>query len=77
MVGFIAQLKGRPTKWCYKVATVFTDGATNNSYVHMQETASSEDMLAFEAHCRKLGLEITHYHSENSCFADNAWKNHI
>jgi hypothetical protein len=80
-VGFIAQLKGRATKRRYKVATVFTDGATGYSYVHMQETSSSADTmkakLAFEAHSHKLGVAISHYHCDNGRFADNAWKNHV
>ena len=80
-VGFIAQLKGRATKRRYKVATVFTDGATGYSYVHMQETSSSADTLkaklAFEAHCNKLGVTVSHYHCDNGRFADNVWKSHV
>ncbi len=63
-VEFIAKLKGRATKRRYKVATVFTGGATTGySYVHMQEMSSSADTLkaklAFKAHSHRFGVTIS------------------
>ena len=52
--GFIAVLKGRPTKCRYKAVTIFVDHATRLSYVHLQQGLTSaktvEAKHAFEAY---------------------------
>ena len=80
--GFIGQLKGIPTTRRYKYATIFVDHYSDLSYVHLQETISSEDTLlakrAFEAYAREQGVDtIRHYHCDNGRFADNLWKKDV
>ena len=75
--GFIAQLKGRPTKNRYRYVTVFTDHFSRLSYVYLQKAITSDETVrakrAFESYARTLGVSITHYHADNGRFADNAF----
>jgi len=75
--GFIALLKGRPTKRRYRAVTVFVDHYSRLSYVHMQQQLTSNETLeakhAFEAFARKHGVVVKHYHADNGRFADNAF----
>ena len=80
--GFIAQLKSPVlTRRRYSVATIFVDHYSSLSYVHLQETQSSQDTLAakhaFEAYARDRGVRIQHYHADNGRFVDNAWQDSI
>jgi len=79
--GFIAQLKGRITKRRYKYATVFIDHFSDYTYVHLQETITSQDTIsakkAFEAKCRSMNITVLHYHCDNGRFADNAFKQSV
>ena len=73
--GFLAQLKGSLTKRRYRAATIFVDHASRLSYVHLQESLSSDDTVqakkAFEACARSHGVVVRHYHADNGRFADN------
>ena len=75
--GFIAQLKGSPTKHRYKAATVFVDHFSNLGYVYLQRNLSSNETIlakqAFEAYAASLGVRVKHYHADNGRFADNAF----
>ena len=76
--GFIAQMKGRLTKSRYRVSTVYVDYMSNLTYVHNQVSTTSQETLeskhAFEAYCREKGVDkISHYHSDNGRFIDNAF----
>ena len=73
--GFIAVLKGSPTKHRYRAATVFVDHKSRLSFVHLQQQLTSAETLeakhAFEAFARKFGVVVRHYHADNGRFADN------
>jgi hypothetical protein len=77
-VGFVAQLKGRLTKGRYRIATVFVDHYSRIGYVHLQKDSTSTETIkakdAFELFARERGVKIQHYHADNGCFVDNAWK---
>ena len=75
--GFIAQLKGIPTKQRYRYATVFIDHFSRLSYVHLQKTLTSTETLeakmAFEKFAEGHSVKIEHYHADNGRFADTLW----
>ena len=77
--GLIAQLKGTPTRDRYRIATIFVDHFSDYTFVHLQRDTSSEETLRakreFERISRSMGVKITHYHSDNGRFIDNAWSN--
>ena len=79
--GLLAQLKGTPTLRRYRAATVFVDHFSRMSFVHLQQTLSSEDTLlakqAFERFCSTHGVKVIHYHADNGRFADNAFLNDV
>jgi hypothetical protein len=80
--GFVAQLKSPVlTRRRYSVATIFVDHFSSLSYVHLQETQSSQDTLAakqaFEAYARDRGVKVQHYHADNGRFVDNLWQDSI
>jgi GAG-pre-integrase domain len=79
--GFIAQLKGIPTRNRYKVATVFVDHASDYTYVHLQvDTSSVQTLLAkteFERYAKSVGVTIHRYHADNGRFVDHAWTDHV
>ena len=80
-LGFIAQLKGKLTRRRYKHATIFVDHYSDLSYVHLQETLSSNETVqakhAFEAYARKYNVKLLHYHADNGRFADNLFINDV
>ena len=43
--GFIAQLKGKPTKQCYWAATIIFDHYSYLTYVHLQIGLASEETV--------------------------------
>jgi len=79
--GLIAQLKGIPTTRRYNYATVFVDHYSKLSYIHLQQTLTSEDTVnakkAFENYATTYGVTILHYHADNGRFADNAFRQHL
>jgi len=68
--GLIAQLKGIPTKKCYKCATVFVDLYSNLGYVYLQQLMAANEMIkakeAFERYAKNYGILIQNYHADNS-----------
>ena len=72
--GLIAQLKDIPTIQRYNAATVFVDHFSRLSYVHLQQSLSSEDTVcvkrAFERYCKSHGVRVLQYHADNGRFAD-------
>jgi hypothetical protein len=79
--GLISQLKGKLTRRRYKAATIFVDNFSRISYVHLQESLTSADIVeakeAFEAFTRNMGVRIQHYHADNGRFADNGFMNDV
>ncbi len=79
--GLLAQLKGTPTLWQYRAATVFVNHFSQLSFVHLQQTLSSEDTLlakqAFEQFCSTHGMKVLQYHADNGRFADNAFLTNV
>jgi len=79
--GLIAQLKGIPTKARYHAATVFMDHYSGFGCVCLQHTLSSEETVqakhAFETFVTSHGVTIKHYHTDNRCFQDNAFREAI
>ena len=76
--GLIAQLKGKLTQQRYKYATVFVDQFSGYTlFVYLQKRLTSEETVMakhdFEHSADQHGVKITHYHADNSCFADNAF----
>ena len=67
--GFIAHLKGIPTKQRYCAATIFTDHHSDLSYVHLQKNLTSEGMVqykrVFEVYTKKVMVEIRQDHDGN------------
>jgi hypothetical protein len=61
------------------VATVFVDHYSWLKYVHLMTKLTSEETKdakqAFEHFAKQHGVRILHYHCDNGCFADNAFKN--
>jgi hypothetical protein len=62
MPGLIAQLKESPTRERYRVATIFVDHHTDNTYVHLQPDSSAfHTLLAkheFERHMLSKGVTV-------------------
>jgi GAG-pre-integrase domain len=79
--GLVGQLKGIPTRARYKVATVFVDGYSGLSYVHLQQTTNSTETLEakhqFEGYARTYGVQIHHYHADNGKFVETVWRDDI
>jgi hypothetical protein len=79
--GLVAQMRGKPTKARYKVATVFIDHVSRLSYVHLQKTTSADETVeakqAFERFASANGVKVLHYHADNGIFADNQFKAHV
>jgi hypothetical protein len=78
-VGFIAQLKGTPSKKCYTAATIIVDHYSKLKYIHLMTKLTSEETMeakqAFEHFFEQCGVHIPHYHCDNGQFADNTFKN--
>ena len=76
--GYIAHLRGTPTRDRYKVATIFVDHYSGIGYVHLQRTTSAKDTIEakdrFEAWADTHGVAIRHYHADNGIFADNKFR---
>jgi hypothetical protein len=74
-LGFIGQLKGALTKRRYKAATVFVDHFSDFTFIHLQESMTSQETIkakqSFEAFARQHGVQIRHYHCDNGRFAEN------
>jgi hypothetical protein len=80
-LGFFGQLKGRLTTAKYRLATIFVDHYSDLSYVYLQQTTSAKETLeaknAFELYAKMIGTMITHYHADNSRFAENLWRSYV
>ena len=76
--GYIAHLRGTPTRDRYRVATVFVDHFSGVGYVHLQRSTSAKDTIEakerFEAWADTHGVKIRHYHADNGIFADNKFR---
>ena len=76
--GYIAHLRGTPTRDRYRVATVFVDHYSGIGYVHLQRSTSAADTIEakerFEAWADTHGVAIMHYHADNGIFADNQFR---
>jgi hypothetical protein len=77
-VGFFAQMKGKLTKKRYRCATIFVNHFSRLRFIHLQTDDSSEETLAakraFETFAAEHGVKILHYHCDNGCFQDNAFR---
>jgi hypothetical protein len=77
-VGFFAQMKGKLTKKRYRCATIFSNHYSCLAFVHLQVDNSSTETIAakraLEAFATKHGVKIQHYHCNNGCFFNNAFK---
>ena len=75
---FIDQLRGNPTKKCYRTAKIFLDYYSDLTYLHPQKGLSSEEMLEakkwFESYVQTYKVRVKHHHAENGRFADNAFQ---
>ena len=72
--------KGRLTRKRYRVTTVYIDHFPDLTYTYNPESTTSAETLAskhaFEVYTREKGIsKISHYHSDNRCFIDNAFFN--
>jgi hypothetical protein len=76
--GYIAQLRGIPTRKRYQAATVFVDQYSGIGFVHVQKSTTAEETIEakekFEAWASSHGVSIKHYHAENGIFADNKFR---
>lgn len=77
--GFIAQMKGIPTRQRYKIATVFVDHSSDYTFIFLQRNSSSAETLKakleFERLSLSFGVKILRYHTDNGRFVDHAWMN--
>jgi hypothetical protein len=77
-VGFYAQLKGKLTKKRYKCATIFVNHFSCLQFSHLQlDDGSNKTLaikLAFEQYMTEHGVKILHYHCDNGCFHNNAFR---
>jgi hypothetical protein len=80
-LGLMGQMKGKPTKSRYRVATIFVDHFSNLGYVHLQTSTSATETLQAETELEKFartnGVTIKHYHADNGRFSDNQWRDDV
>lgn len=59
------------------MATVFVDHFLRLTYVHLQQSLSSNDTVAakkaFETFVNKHNVIVKHYHADNERFSDNVF----
>ena len=76
--GLIAQLKGKPTKERYRGTTVFVDAFSDLTHTVLMRNFTAGETLkakhAFEAFARSHRVTVKHYHADNGCFAENAFR---
>ena len=71
----IAQITGILTKKRYKYATIYVDQFLGLGYVHLQKTATADEIIhrkkAFEAFHSQNGVKGTAYLADNGIFRAN------
>jgi hypothetical protein len=76
--GYIAQLRGTPTRKRYQAATIFVDQYSGAGFVHCQKTTTADETIEgkerFEAWAATHGITVSHYHADNGIFADNKFR---
>ena len=76
--GVVAQMSCRPITKRYKYAIVFIDQATGLSYVYLQQSTKTEEILegkiAFERYAAQFGIKVLAYHTGNEVFVTCVWK---
>jgi len=79
--GLVTQLKGISTKIHYQAATIFIDHYSKLSYMHLQKSLMSKEMVqvkqAFEVYAKSHEVLRHHYHADNRCFQGNAFRNAV
>ncbi len=77
-VKFYVQIKGKLTKKRYRCATISVDHYSRLRFVHLQINDSSVKTVAskhaFESFAAENGVKNQHYHCDNGCFSDNAFR---
>ena len=75
--GLGAHMNGILATKIYKYATVFVDHFSIYSYMHLHQTASSEDAFerkhSFEIMTASYGIIVKQYYADNGIFRENAW----
>ena len=75
--GLGAHMNGILSIKIYKYATVFVDHFSIYSYMHLHQTASSEDAFerkhSFEIMTASYGIIVKQYYADNGIFRENAW----
>ena len=76
--GLVPQEKGSPTRARIWGATIFVDGQTDYTKVHLMHNASGKSTLeakaAFEQDARLRGIEIRGYHADNGRYAEHIFR---
>ena len=76
--GLVPQEKGSATRARIWGATVFVDGATYYTKVHLMEHATGDSTLeaktAFERDAMSRGVEIRGYHADNGRYAEHLFR---
>jgi hypothetical protein len=71
-------MKGKLTKKRYRCATIFVDHYSRLRFVHLKIDDSLVETVAakhaFETFAAEHGVKIQHYHCNNGCLSDNAFK---
>jgi Reverse transcriptase (RNA-dependent DNA polymerase) len=79
--GYVAQMKGIPTKSRYNAATIFVDHYSDITFVHLQQSTKANETIeakeAFERWSLSHGVKIKHYHADNGRFAETAFMAHV
>ena len=76
--GLVPQEKGSPTRACIWGATIFVDGQTNYTEVHLVQDAMGKSTLeakaASEQDMCSRGIDIRGYHADNCRYAKHIFR---
>lgn len=79
--GFIAQLRGKPTKQRYRAATIFVDHYSRLGFVYLHKSTTAAEAVeakkAFERWAASHGIIIRHYHADNGAFAAKLFRDAV